>query len=173
VAGKAGKKVLDFTNVKDGSIFKAGFVEEDDYVLRIQSVTEETSKNNNDMWVFACELPGTRNVYPYHCTLTAESLWKLRNLFTACGIQVPKKKINVDPNKIVGKEFGAHLVPDEYDGKPRSVIEAVFPASDVAEQEAPKAKSKKKSKPAEPEDVDEEEIEDEDEIEDEVDVEEL
>lgn len=170
----AKKRALDFTNVKEGGEFNPVHVTEGEYLMKITDVKDDTSKNGNDLWVFTCQMVERRNAtYPYRCTLNVEALWKVRNLFTACGIQVPKKKLNVDPNKLIGKTFGAIMEDDEYEGKMKSVIQGVFPASDMTEDETPKAK--KKAREPEPEEDVEEEIEDEttDEIEDEVDVEDL
>lgn len=169
----AKKRALDFTNVKDQGQFNPVHVTEGEYLLKITNVEDAVSKAGNDQWVFTCEMLDRKTaVYPYRCTLNTDALWKIRNLFTACGIQVPKKKLNVDPNKLVGKTFGAVMEDDEYEGKMKSVIQGVFPASDMTEDETRKApKKSNKPAPAEPEEEVEEEIEEE--IEDEVDVEDL
>lgn len=161
---RASKRALDFTNVKDGGQFNPVHKSPGDYLMEVFDVTEGRSKNDNDTWTFHCRLVDQpRATYPYRCALTDASLWKIRNLFVACGIAVPKKKVNVDPNKIVGKKFGAGLEDDEYEDKLRSAIGSVFPADDVP---APSKKSRKVE-----EEIEEEEVEDE--IEDEIDVEDL
>lgn len=156
------KRNLDFTNVKDAAVVNPVRVPEGDYVLEIIDV-EEGSSDKNDYWNFICRMKNRRSaVYPYRCTLNEASLWKIRNLFVACGLKVPKKKVAVDPAKLIGKTFGATMVDDEYKDKPKSEINGVFPASDV---QSPPTK-------APPEDEDVEDV-DEEEIEDEVDVEDL
>lgn len=165
---KAKKRALDFTNVKDGGQFNPVHKQPGDYLMEVYAVTEGQSKNDNLTWTFHCRLTDQpRATYPYRCALTENSLWKVRNLFVACGIAVPKKKINVDPNKLVGKKFGAALEDDEYEGNIRSAIAAVFPADDV--------QPPKKTKRAQEEDdeiVDEDEEIEED-VEDEIDIEDL
>lgn len=154
----ATKRALNFTNTRDQSEFNPVHVPAGDYVLKVIDVKDGESNKGNPYWNFVCQLKDRKNaVYPYRCTLNEEALWKIRNLFLACGINVPKKKMNVDPNKIIGKEFGASLEDDEYEGRMKSVIQAVFPADDVVADTEPSE--------------DEEEIEDE--IEDEIDVEDL
>lgn len=162
---KATRKVLDFTNVKDRGNVNPVRVDEGDYKMKILSVSEETSSKGNDQWLFILQLEGRANAtYPYYCGFDTNQLWKVRNLFVASGVQVPKKKVGVDPNKIIGKFVGATLVDDEYEGKMKSVIESVFPVSDLPA--APKSR-KAATKKDEPEDV-EEDVEDED-IEEDVD----
>jgi hypothetical protein len=122
--------------------------------------------------------------------LAENQLWKVRNLLTASGINVPKKRLKLDPEKLVGKLIAVTMEDDEYEGKLKSVIAAVFPpaemnagAEDVDEDEedeededeeeepepAPVKKARKKTPPpVEDEDEDEDEDEeDEDEDEDE------
>lgn len=137
-AKKAGKRVLDFTNVKDAGEFNPKQKPEGDYRGIITKVTESVSKNENDMWTFTVQLKEDRSAtYPHRCTLNVESLWKVRNLFVAAGKQVPKKKVNVDPNILVGKEIGIALIDEEYNDKVKSVIDSVFPASDLVEEDEP------------------------------------
>src|SRR5690606_37303696 len=73
------------------------------------------------------------NSYPYYCKLQENQLWKLRNLLIAAGLSVPKKKLKLDPNRVVGKTIGVTMEDDEYDGKLKSVIAAVFPAAELVE----------------------------------------
>jgi len=157
---RASKKLLDFTKVKDQGEFNPVHQEAGDYVMQITGVTESKSKADNDMWTFVCkDVNRARATYPYRCTLNLDALWKVRNLFVACGIQVPKKKFNVDPNKLVGKQFGCSLEDEEYEGRMKSVIAAVFPASDVV---APtKTKKKKVEEVDEDEDIEDEDVPDE------------
>lgn len=158
--GAAKKRTLDFTNVKDQGEFNPVHVTEGEYLMKVTKVTEETSSKGNDMWVFTCQMADRKNAtYPYRCTLNVEALWKVRNLFTACGVAVPKKKLNVDPNKLVGKTFGAIMEDDEYEGRMKSVIGGVFPSHDMTKDDKPQAEEPE-------EEVEEEEIEDEVDVED-------
>lgn len=139
MAAKA--KALDFTNVKERS-FNSKHLPEGDYPAKVIKVEDDISKNDNPMWVFTLAITGGRGKgasYPYRCTLDAQSLWKVRNIATACGINVAKKKINFDPNKLVGKACGITLVDGEYNEKPRSEIDAVIPLSEVGGSDVPDA----------------------------------
>jgi hypothetical protein len=139
-ASTATKKVLDFTNVKESSGINPKHRPAGDYRVKITKVTEDKSKAGNDQWVFVMVPTDMLSAaYPYYCTLNAESLWKVRNLLIAAGVTVPKKKVNVDPNKLVGREIGVTLDDDEYEGKMKSVITAVFPAEDLDDDGTPSA----------------------------------
>lgn len=132
------KRVLDFTNVKDQSGINPKHRPAGDYRVKISKVEENESKKGNPQWVFVLTPSDMQSAaYPYYCQLNAESLWKIRNLLIAAGIDVPKKKVNVDPQKLVGREIGVTLDDDEYEGKLKSVITAVFPASDLDDAELP------------------------------------
>lgn len=122
---------LDFTNVKDGGgNFNKKRQPEGDYKAKVVKVDDAPSKKDNVMqWLFSIEVNGA--TYPYYCKHQENQLWKIRNLFVAAGISVPKKRVNVDPNKVVGKTIGVTLEDDEYEGKLQSNIAATFPASEL------------------------------------------
>lgn len=132
----ATKKILDFSNVKEQGNFNPRNVPEGDYIAKITAVDEGESKQGTEQWIFTFEVEGVRGgKYPYYCGLVENQLWKIRNLFTAAGITVPKKRVGVDPNKLVGKIVGVELVDDEYEGRMKSVINAIFDKSEVGESD--------------------------------------
>lgn len=127
----ATQKVLDFSQVKDQSGFSPKHKPAGEYLATIVSFDDTKSKSGNEMWVFGVALKKDRKaVYPQYCLLGADQLWKLRNLMLAAGISVPKKKLKVDGNRLVGRDIGVCLEDDEYEGKLKSVITSVFPASE-------------------------------------------
>jgi len=156
MAEAASKKVLDFTNVKDGGAYQTPRVPAGDYKAKILNVADGESKAGNDQWVFGIQLEGKRAVYPYYCQLSEKSLWKIRNLLIAAGLAVPKKRVGVDPNKVVGKTIGVSMEDDEYEGKAKSVIVAVFPADEVTDSPAADSSSSSDDEDGE---VDEDEME--------------
>ena len=181
-------QIVDFSNVKDGGgSFNKKRMPEGDYAAKITLCADAPAKDGTHQWLYSLQMQINGQTFPYYCKLQENQLWKLRNLFLAAGIQVPKKKMKVDPNKIVGRLIGVTLEDDEYDGKAQSQIAAVFPAADLtsndedaddlddAEDEdeddeeeapAPKKKAAKKAPVVEEDDEDEEE-DDEDEEEEE------
>src|SRR5882672_8922743 len=185
MATKASVKTLDMTNVKDAT--RSGInpkrVAEGDYLARIVSVQDAEVKSGDNQgdfqWLFILspELHPLAK-YPYYCKLDANQLWKIRNLLQSCGINVPKKRIKLDPEKVVGKLVAISLQDDEYEGKMKSTIASIFPPSDMEdtestddedeededeEEEAPPARRVKRKAAPEPEEDEDEDDEDEDE----------
>lgn len=182
---RASARAMDFTNVKDGGTFTKKRQAEGDYRGRITKVQDvEAKSDNTPMWLFTVEVNG--ETYPYYCKLVENQLWKVRLIFGAAGTVIPKKRMRVDPNKIVGRYVGVTLQDTEYEGKLQSEIRGFIPVDEVVgndedveddveddeeEIEEPPARPTRKAKPApepEPEDdEEEEEAEDEEEEEEE------
>lgn len=162
--------VVDFTNVKDQSGFNPTHQPAGDYRGKIVGFNQNPSKNNNPQVTYTVQdVDRPSATYRYNCPLTENALFKLRNILVAAGVAVPKKRIKVDPERIVGKEIGMSLDDHEYENKMSSEIVGVFPASDlpaddddVEDEPAPKAAAKKtstkKAAPAAAEEEDEEEL---------------
>lgn len=127
----AKKKSLDMSKVKDRGDFNPRNVDEGDYKAKIVKVADHESDAGNDGWVFTIKLDKKSGSYPYYCMFTPESLWKIRNLMVAAGKKVPKKRVQVDPNSVVGKAIGVTMEDDEYDDKLKSIIVNVFPVDEL------------------------------------------
>lgn len=129
-------RVVDLTNVKESSGISKKRMPAGDYAAVITKVEDAVSKKSGDdktpMYLFTIKLKENSGaVYPYYCVLQENQLWKLRNIFIAAGKTVPKKKLKVDPNTIVGKLIGVTLEDTEHEGKEQSEISGVFPAADL------------------------------------------
>lgn len=179
---KASAKVVDFSNVKERGNFNPQQVEMGDYLAKVVKVEDGESKQNQDfMYIFTIKLSKfSQYSYPYYCKLTENQLWKLRNLLVAAGLNVPKARMKLEPSKVVGKTIGVTMEDDEYEGKMKSVIAAVFPAAELANygndpepdedeadddteeepEEEPKAKNGKKGKKKKSADVEELDLDD-------------
>lgn len=135
MAEKAAAAVIDFSGVKDRN--ESGInkkrVQAGDYLARVTRVEDRpTKETKSPQWMYVLSLESVRGTgYPYYCKLEPNQLWKVRNLFLAAGIAIPKKKVRLDPNKVVGKLVGVTMEDDEYDGKLQSVIAEIFPASEL------------------------------------------
>jgi hypothetical protein len=133
----AQKQTLDFTNVKEGGAqFSKKRVPAGDYLGTIvRWEMAEVKKGDNKgkkQWLYAIAIKGRHGaIYPYYCQLEEAQLWKIRNLLVAAGKNVPKKRVQVDPEIVVGKDVGMTLDDTEYDGKEQSEITAVFPPSEL------------------------------------------
>lgn len=137
-------RVLDFSNVKESSGINPKRMEQGDYLAKATAVTE-TLKDGIPMWCFIFTLNDFKTAtYPYYCKLQSNQLWKVNNLYGAAGLPISKKKgVTVNPLDVLNVPVGITLGDDEYEGKEKSVIEAIFPASELMPEEPPKKKGKK------------------------------
>jgi hypothetical protein len=130
--GKAAPAIIDFSNVKDRGEYNPKHIEAGDYRARISKVIQQEAKDGEDMWVFTIQLPDVpRASYPYYCKLVDNQFWKIKALFSAAGIEVGKRKVKADPNKLVGKEIAVGMDDDEYEGRLKSIITDVFALSEL------------------------------------------
>lgn len=128
-------KAVDFSGVKERGSFSPKRVPAGDYAAKIVKVEDAESKKTGEFqYLFTFKIEKfSQASYPYYCQLTENQLWKLRNLAVAAGLTVPKKRMKFDPNKVINKSVGITLEDDEYEGKEKSVIAAVFPLSELAD----------------------------------------
>lgn len=134
MAGASAKNV-DFSGVRDRGNFNPKQVAEGDYEAVITKVEDAEAKKTGDFqYIFTIKLKKfSQNSYPYYCKLAENQLWKLRNLGVAAGLNVPKRRMKFDPNKLVNKTIGVTMADDEFEGKMKSVVDAVFPVSELSE----------------------------------------
>lgn len=180
------KVTVDFTNVKERGDFNPKHIPEGEYKAKITKAEMGESKSGNQQLVLSIVLDEYRSAtYPYYCGLVENQLWKLRNILLAAGLQAPKKRVTLDPQKLVGKAIAVDMVDDEYDGRMKSVINSVFSPDDLTddglpddddedtsvddeddeeeddEPEPPKKKAKAKAKPRKKAPVEDDEDDDE------------
>lgn len=154
-------RVVDLTNVKESSGISKKRMPAGDYAAVITKVEDAISKKSGEdktpMYLFTIKLKENSGaVYPYYCVLQENQLWKLRNIFIAAGKTVPKKKLRIDPNSIVGKLIGVTLEDSEHEGKEQSEITGVFPAADL--DDSALSASDDNDEPAEDSDDDDEDV---------------
>lgn len=172
--------VIDFTNVEEGGArFNKKRQPSGDYRGKILKVEDAPSKKDGiNQWLYSIKVGS--GVYPYYCKLQPNSFWKIRGLLRAAGLNVPSKRVKVDPEKPVGREIAVTLEDDEYNDKEQSAISSVFPVSELTddtptqsddeeevdeeeedeeEEVATPPKSKKKAAPAAAAEVDDDELE--------------
>lgn len=148
-------KVVDMTNVKDGGAFNKKHYPVGDYEARITKVGDAPAKSDGvDQWLFTISVK--TGTYPFYCKQQENQFWKIRNLITATGMNVPKKKVRVDPNKLVGKTIGVTLEDAEWEGRMQSEIAAVFPPDEIQARKTAEAGTDDEE---EVEDIEEEEEE--------------
>lgn len=183
---KGGAIPVDFRGVESGGGGGAR-VPEGDYRAKVAEVKVGTSKSSgNTMLEWVYEITEGKHkgkkLSKDYTVLTAEALWRLKNLLEALGIAVEGKNLkDLRPllKKLLGRELGVTVTDEEYekDGKSRVTSKVSDYLSldelegedddedeeddDEDEEETPKkkAKAKKPKKKTEDED-DDEEIED-------------
>lgn len=128
----AKSQIVDFSKVKDGGNFNRKRIPAGDYLAKIVKVEDAKAKDDVFQYLVSIKIvKRPSSVFPYYCKLTENQLWKLRNLLIAAGKNVPKKKVAVNLNDIVGKMIGVTVEDDEYEGKEQSTISGVFPAQEL------------------------------------------
>jgi hypothetical protein len=127
--------VVDLSNVKEGGggfrpkrkpagEYKAKIVKADDH--------QPNDKSKPKGWVVTVQIDGdARSSYPYYLSPAENQVWKISQVCRAAGLNVKNVRVRFDPNKLVGKAVGVLLEDDEYEGRLKSVIDEMFPVSEV------------------------------------------
>lgn len=124
------KITLDFSNVSEGSTFSPRRLPEGSYLATVAKVEAKNSNAGNPMLVYTfIPVEHPTAVYPYYVVLNEKQLWKFRALLLAAGKDVPKRKVTVDPESIVGAQIMIDLEDSEWEGREKSVVAGVFKPS--------------------------------------------
>lgn len=125
---------VDFSNVKDGGNFNRKRIPAGDYLATVTKIDDAEAKDGVFQYLVSIKINKiSTSVLPYYCKLQDNQLWKLRNLLIAAGLTVPKRRVKIDPNRVVGKLVGVTIEDDDYDGKEQSSIAAIFPAAELGD----------------------------------------
>jgi hypothetical protein len=130
----ATKRVVDLTDVKEGGVFRPKRKPEADYRAKIVKVDDHKPKDTTkpDGWVYTIMVEGdNRSTYPYYVNPAKKEAWKIGAISNAAGFKILGKRVNFDPNKLVGKPVGIALEDDEFEGRLKSSIGDIFPISEV------------------------------------------
>ena len=158
------KKIrIDFSKTEERSGWNTRQIPPGLYKATIASVKETEAQDGTAMLVYGFRPTSSRfrtRLFPFYCKLQQNQLWKLRDLLVAAGERIPKKALNIDPNKVVGREIAIEVEDDVWDGKVRSQVQAVFSA-EMAEEDPVAEDSEETQDDLEDEDLDDD-LEDED-----------
>jgi hypothetical protein len=126
-------RAVDLTDVKEGgSGFRPKRKPAGDYKAKIVKVDDHLKEGNEPGWVFTIQVDGdARASYPYYVNPAPKQKWKIGAICRAVGISAAGKRVNFNPNKLVGKVLGIALDDDEYEGRLKSTVDDVFPVSEV------------------------------------------
>lgn len=137
---KKGKSNKNVVKVNFKGVEGRVLLPENDYRVRVKEVTkEEGDKAPYLKWVF--ETKGAKdkkyngkNLY-YNTSLSPDSLWNLRNLLEACGIEVPNSTKEIDLTELEDLELFVTVEHDTYNGKKRSNVVDFGPIDGVEEED--------------------------------------
>jgi hypothetical protein len=167
------KKIrLDFSKVEERSGWNTRAIPDGLHKMKVNAVQETEAGDGTPMLVYSL-VPAdarykTRN-FPFYCKLQANQLWKLRDLFVAAGIPVPKKATSIDPAAPVGKFIAGEVEEETGQYAGRSQVQATY-GLDILDEDADGASDDEDDEEYEDEaDEAEEEYDDEDEAEEEED----
>lgn len=127
-------RAVDLTDADKGSNFRTKRVPIGDYRAKIVKADDHqpNDKSKPMGWVLTVQLEGhARNSYPFYLSPEKKQAWKIAQACRAAGLKVPSARVRFDPNKLVNKTIGVAMEDDEYEGRPKSVIDEMFPPSEV------------------------------------------
>ena len=128
-----GKKItLDFSKVEERSGWNSKEMPEGLHEFKVELVDLKDANDGTAMWTYGLRPTNPKyktRLFPYYCKHQQNQLFKLRDLFTAAGIPVPKKRTGLDPDAPVGKIIAAEVsdATGQYAG--RSEIDGVYDRS--------------------------------------------
>lgn len=131
---------------------------------RIKEAELTESKQGNEMFNLKWEAQRGKvkaTVFD-HIVLTANALWKLRNLLEACGVDVPEGDMKLSEEDLVDLECEIEITNEEYEGKERPRVTA-YKAAESESEEDDDEEEDDEEEDEEEEDEDEEEDEEEEE----------
>jgi len=149
---------IDFEGVESGG---SRIIPDGTYQGIVHKCEAEESSSENQMLAFRWKISGGKykgaTVFD-NCVLLPQSLWRLRSMLEACGLEVPDGAMDIDPDDLVDLECTLEITNEEYNGKDRPRITGFAPSAgeeedeeedeedeedDEEEEEAPKKKARK------------------------------
>lgn len=122
-----------------------------DYLMKCLGVTEDVSKQNNQMLVFkfeGLEKQAKGRQFRLHCTYGDKSIWKLKQTLRGLGIDVPDDPSELDPDDVIDVEVIGTVGDNEYEGKISTRLAEIRPASgdEAVRDDPPPSKTTKITK---------------------------
>jgi hypothetical protein len=161
--------VVDFSDTESRGGKKGGrsaHLPEGDYTAKVK---EAAFGHSSEKWVITGPNSSKGKTIRDSLWLSDKALWRVRQTLEALGLQVPSKKVKVNPKSMIGKEAAITLEDEEWEGKVRSRIVDCFALAEYEEL----TESGEEELDEDEEDEEEDETEDEEEDEVEVDLDEL
>ncbi|QDF15999.1 hypothetical protein H3N89_gp34 [Microbacterium phage MonChoix] len=167
------KKIrLDFSKVEERSGWNTKHIPEGLHEMKIVAVDDKEANDGTDMLTYALVPTDPRyktRRFPWYCKQQPNQLFKIRDLFVAAGIPVPKKAQMIDPDRPIGKLVAVEITDatGQYEG--RSEINGIYelsilddggsaPTDDDEDDEEEWAEEEEADEDYEDEEEDEEEV---------------
>lgn len=114
---------IDLTNYKDKSSAR---VPEGTYLVNIEDLEQTTTRNGDPMVVVYLKIIGGDqdglNLVD-RLTLTEKAMFRMVDFLRGLGIKTPKKRLQIDPSKIIGRKVQVEVADGElYRGSIKSEI---------------------------------------------------
>lgn len=126
---------VDFTGVESG--FPR--VPDGDYLLEVTKITEEESEESGNSYLsWTYQIVGGKHdgkKVGDILSLSPKALFRLKDLLTAMGAEIPDGEFNLAVEDYIGVQVGATIGQEEYNGKIRSRPAAYFDSADFEESE--------------------------------------
>lgn len=149
---KKGMISVDFTDVEAGS-GGGKLLPEGSYQFEIKEIEERIGEESKAPYLSVTfevaedgEYQGTK-AYD-NVSLQPQSLWKLRGLLEAAGIETVDGPMDIDPDELVGLIVVGDIIHEEYKGKTKHRVNGYS----IAEEAAPASGPKKKKAAADDDD---------------------
>jgi hypothetical protein len=144
---------------------------EDDYRVKVAEITQEEGQNADYLkWKWEVVSGKFKGKFIYDNTsLAPQALWRLANLLTAMGQDVPDDDLELDFEELKGTEVMAVVHHEDYEGRPQAKVADYYPVDGDApadddeedEDEDEKVSKRGKAKKGKADDEDDDDEEDE------------
>jgi len=136
----ARKTMLHIPDMEDVDDSGGNFhINSGDYLMKCIGVSEETSKQDNPMYVFkfeGLEKQAKNRSFRLHCALTPKALWKLKQTLRGLGVTIPEGSDGeFDAAEIEDVEVIGTVTDDEYEGKINSRLSEIRAVGDEVEDD--------------------------------------
>ena len=128
-AGRRGKPKTKITVSMKGVEARVT-LPEDDYRVKVAEITQEEGQNADYLkWKWEVVEGKFAGKFIYDNTsLAPQALWRLANLLTAMGVDVPDDDLELDFEELVGMEVMAVVHHEDYEGRAQAKVSDYYPA---------------------------------------------
>lgn len=122
---------VDLTEVQSNFVIPDGI-----YKVKCMDIEQTVSKGGNPMFVWTFEViegPNAGFQSKVFTAITPAAMWKVAETVTAMGVGQEGEVVKFKRSDVIGKDCGALIEQNEYNGQNRSQISRVMSLKDMAE----------------------------------------